>query len=296
MFPMPRPQKPKRSPSAILLIHCKDQKGLIASVTDFLLRHHGNILDLDEHVDLEKGVFFMRVEWDLKGFTIPRQKIESMFYNSVAKRMGMKADLYFSNAVPRMALFVSKLSHCLYDVLSRWRSGEWDVEIPLIVSNHRELEFVAKQFGIPYHVFPITSQNKKKQEAAELSLLKKNNIDFVVLARYMQILSPTFVRAYPNHIINIHHSFLPAFPGNKPYHSAHDRGVKIVGATSHYVTEKLDTGPIIEQEVVHVTHKDSVKELIRKGCDLEKVVLSRAIWQHLQRKILVFDNRTMNFT
>ena len=197
--------------------------------------------------------------------------------------------------LPGLAVFVSKQAHCLYDILARWQTGEWQVEVPLIVSNHTDLEPVAKHFGIDYHVIPIKPDNKKNQEQRELELLKKYKIDFVVLARYMQILTGEFIRHYPNQIINIHHSFLPAFPGSRPYHSAYDRGVKVIGASSHYITEELDAGPIIEQDVVHVSHKDSVADLIRKGQDLEKVVLARSVWYHLQRQILVYENRTVNF-
>jgi formyltetrahydrofolate deformylase len=194
-----------------------------------------------------------------------------------------------------MAVFVSKRPHCLYDIISYYQSGEWNVEIPLVVSNHPDLEPVVKQFGMDFHVFPITKDNKQAQEKKQLDLLKKYEIDFVVLARYMQILTHQFVSQYPSRIINIHHSFLPAFPGAKPYHSAFERGVKIIGATSHYVTEELDTGPIIQQDIMRVTHRDSVKDLVRKGRDLEKLVLSRAIWYHIKHKILVYNNRTVIF-
>ena len=207
----------------------------------------------------------------------------------------MNYRLSFSDEKLRMAVFVSKLPHCLYDIVSRCQSGEWAIDIPLIISNHKELEPVAKSFGIDYHYIPITPENKSEQETKQVELLKRNNIDFIVLARYMQILSESFIKNYPSQIINIHHSFLPAFPGAKPYHSAHKRGVKIIGATSHYVTADLDEGPIIEQDVVRVTHVDSIKDLIRKGRDLEKIVLSRAVYAHFQRKTLVYKNRTIVF-
>jgi formyltetrahydrofolate deformylase len=281
--------------SVILLIHCRDRKGLVASVTEFVFKNNGNILTLDQHVDSQKQFFFMRVEWDLGGFSIPKEKIGEYFDTLVAQRFEMKWRLYFSDDTPRMAIFVSNLPHCLYDILSRCESNEWDVEVPLIISNHPDLESVANNFGIDYHVFPIDKENKREQEEKQLKALKKYKIDFIVLARYMQILTENFVSKFENRIINIHHSFLPAFPGAKPYHSAHERGVKIIGATSHYVTADLDAGPIIEQDVVRVSHKDSVEDMIRKGRDLEKLVLSRAISYHLERKILIHDNRTLVF-
>lgn len=281
--------------AAILLMHCPDRKGLVASVTEFIYKNSGNILELEQHVDPQKHAFFMRVEWDLSTFTIPTEKIGEFFQVLIADRFEMQWNLYFTNHVPRMAVFVSKLPHCLYDILSRWRSNEWQVDIPLIISNHPDLEMVARDFGVEYRVFPITQGNRHEQEQNELALLRDYRIDFVVLARYMQILSNEFVTHYPNRIINIHHSFLPAFPGARPYHSAYERGVKIIGATSHYVTPELDAGPIIEQDVVRVSHKDAIDDMIRKGRDLEKVVLSRAIWYHIRRKILVYENRTVIF-
>jgi len=281
--------------SAILLIHCPDRKGLVLSVTEFIHTNEGNIIYLDQHVDHQNKVFFMRIEWDLTGFLIPRGKIGEYFQVLIAKKFNMNWQLHFSDAVPKMAVFVSKLPHCLYDIISRWQSAEWNVEIPLIISNHNDLKPIAEKFGIEFHYIPKDEKNKIKQEARELKLLKEYNIDFVVLARYMQILSKNFISKYDSRIINIHHSFLPAFPGAKPYHSAFERGVKIIGSTSHYVTSDLDAGPIIEQDVARVSHSDSVQDLIRKGRDLEKLVLSRAIWKHLQRKILVYDNRTVIF-
>lgn len=280
--------------SAILLISCPDQKGLVAAVTEFIFQNGGNILHLDQHVDAEARAFFMRVEWDMANFLVQRHELANAF-DFVARRFSMKWALHFSDDVLRMAIFVSKQAHCLYDLLSRWRSSEWSVEIPLIVSNHPTLEDVAKQFGIPFHVFPVNQDNKAAQEAAQLALLKEHKVDLVVLARYMQILSADFVAQYPNQVINIHHSFLPAFAGAKPYHAAYARGVKIIGATSHYVTADLDAGPIIAQDVIHVNHKDSVKDLIRKGQDVEKLVLSQAVWHHLQHRVLVYDNKTVVF-
>ena len=240
-------------------------------------------------------IFYMRVEWELDGFAIPATRIGEYFDTLIGSPMEMNWKLYFSDSIPRMALFVSKMPHCLFDILARYTAGEWDVEIPLIISNHELLKPVADRFGIDFHYFPITSKNKKEQEQKELELLKEHQIDFVVLARYMQILSPEFVNELPNKIINIHHSFLPAFAGAKPYHAAHERGVKIIGATSHYVTSDLDAGPIIEQDVTRCSHVDTIQKLIRKGRDLEKIVLSQAVFKHLQRKILVYNNRTVVF-
>ena len=281
--------------SATLLIYCEDRSGIIAAVTDFIHAHEGNIIYLDQYVDSEEKIFFMRIEWDLQNFVISRDKIETLFKEGLAKKYKMNYRLSFSDEKLRMAVFVSKLPHCLYDIISRCQSGEWNLDIPLIISNHQKLESVAKSFGIEYHYFPITPVTKSEQEVKQIELLKKYNIDFIVLARYMQILSEDFIKNYSSQIINIHHSFLPAFPGAKPYHSAHKRGVKIIGATSHYVTADLDEGPIIEQDVVRVTHVDSIKDLIRKGRDLEKIVLSRAIYSHFQRRTLVYKNRTIVF-
>jgi formyltetrahydrofolate deformylase len=282
--------------SAILLISCPDQMGLVAQVTSFLHRHNGNILGLDQHVDAEQALFVMRLEWELEGFKFTPQELAQKFQQEIARPLDMQWTLHFSDERPRMAVFVSKQPHCLYDILARCRSGEWDVELPLIVSNHVDLEPVARELDIEFRVFPITPANKNHQEAEQLKLLAEHEIDFIVLARYMQILTDQMMRHYPNRIINIHHSFLPAFPGLKPYHSAHERGVKIIGATSHYVTTDLDAGPIIAQDVVHVSHNDSVADFVRKGRDLEKIVLARAIWQHLRRKVLVCGNRTVVFT
>ncbi|MCG8699595.1 MAG: formyltetrahydrofolate deformylase [Bacteroidales bacterium] len=286
-------KKESNKDTAILLIHCPDRRGLVSNVTSFIDNNHGNIVNLDEHVDEQEKVFFMRIEWELDGFLIPKDKIADYFGTQIAAKFNMTYNLYFSNKKARLALFVSKMSHCMYDILSRSISNDWNVEIPLIISNHPDLEPVAKQFGIPYHIFPITKENKAEQEAKEIELLKKHDISFVVLARYMQVISDNFIQHYPNKIINIHHSFLPAFPGAKPYHSAFERGVKIIGATSHYVTADLDAGPIIEQDIVRITHKDSIKDLISKGKDIEKIVLSRAVNLHLQRKTLVYNNKTV---
>ncbi|MBW7877698.1 MAG: formyltetrahydrofolate deformylase [Anaerolineae bacterium] len=281
--------------SATLLISCPDQRGLVAAVTQFIFQHNGNILHLDQHVDQQAAVFFMRVEWDLTGFGIARADIPTAFGLTVGNRFKMDWTLRFSDETPRMALFVSKQSHCLYDILSRWQAGEWQVAIPLIVSNHESLKPVADSFGIPFHHFAISADTKAEQERAQIDLLKAHKVEFVVLARYMQILTGQFIGAFSNRIINIHHSFLPAFAGAKPYHAAHARGVKLIGATSHYVTADLDAGPIIAQDVIPVNHKDSVSDLVRKGQDIEKLVLAQAVWHHLQNRVLVYNNKTVVF-
>ncbi len=281
--------------TAIFLIHCMDKQGILAAVTEFLNENRGNIIYLDQHVDHEEGLFYMRVEWELDKFAIPRDKISDYFETLIARKFEIKFSLHFSDKKPRMALFVSSLSHCLFDILSRYIAGDWETEIPVIISNHESLRPVASRFGIDFHFIEKNKENKAEQEKAELQLLKKYDIDFVVLARYMQVLSDQFISYYPNRIINIHHSFLPAFAGAKPYHAAHARGVKIIGATSHYVTADLDAGPIIVQDVVRISHIDTVDSLVRKGRDLEKIVLSEAVYKHLQRKILVYNNRTVVF-
>jgi formyltetrahydrofolate deformylase len=281
---------------AQLLLYCPDKPGIIAQVTNFITVNKGNIVYLDQHVDHVENIFFMRIEWELDQFLIPKEKIDDYFHTLYAQKYEMVYRLYFSNQKPRMAIFVSKLSHCLYDLLSRYTAGEWQVELPLIISNHPDLEHVAQRFGIPYHIFPINAENKLQQEQEEMRLLAENRINFIVLARYMQVISDRMIEAYPNRIINIHHSFLPAFVGAKPYHAAYTRGVKIIGATSHYVTSELDAGPIIEQDVVRITHKDTVEELISKGKDLEKIVLSRAVHKHIERKCLAYKNRTIIFS
>lgn len=281
--------------TAVLLLHCPDKQGIIAAVTEFININKGNIIYLDQHVDKAEKVFFMRVEWELENFLIPRDKVKEYFDTLLAKKYQMDFEIYFHAQKPRMALFVSKQAHCLYDLLAHYEAGDWNVEIPLIISNHPDMEHVAQKFGIPYYCLPITKENKAEQEAKEMELLRKHNITFLVLARYMQIITPAMIEAYPNKIINIHHSFLPAFVGAKPYHAAFERGVKIIGATSHYVTEELDAGPIIKQDVARISHKDSIENLIRKGQDLEKVVLSRAVEKHIERKILVYKNKTIVF-
>lgn len=280
---------------AILLIHCRDSKGIVAAVTGFLAENQGNILYLDQHVDEEEKVFFMRLEWDLQSFRHSIQEFGEAF-SPIAETYNLSWRIYDSGVRPRMAVFVSKLPHCLDDILARHRSGEWNVDIPLVISNHRDLDITVQKAGIPYFHFPKEAASKTAMEKEELALLKEHGVNFIVLARYMQILSADFISHYRNRIINIHHSFLPAFPGAKPYHSAHARGVKIIGATGHYVTEDLDEGPIIEQDVVRVTHRDSVRDMLRMGRDLEKIILSRSIHAHLNRKVMVYRNKTIVFS
>ncbi len=281
--------------TAILKILCPDQSGIVARVTDFINLHHGNIIAIDQHVNHDENLFSMRVSWDMSEFDLTREEMKTTFQKFLGEPYQMKWTLNFSDEIPRMAIFVSKASHCLYDLLARYQSGEFNVEIPVIIGNHITLEFVAKQFGIEFVHVPITADTKEAQEKLELDILKKHKIDFVVLARYMQVLSQNFIDHYPEKIINIHHSFLPAFAGAKPYHAAHKRGVKIIGATSHYVTSDLDAGPIIEQDINRITHHDSIKTLIQKGKDIEKIVLSRAVKAHIERKTLVYKNRTIIF-
>ena len=285
-------------PTAILLLHCPDKQGIITEITKFITDNNGNIVYRDQYVDSLDGMFFMRLEWELGNFTIPREKLKDYIQTLYAQRYDMTFSLHFSDVKPRMAIFVSKMSHCLYDLLARYKAGEWNVEIPCIISNHEDLRYVAEQFGIPYHVWSINKDhsNKAEVEQAEMELLKKEKVTFIVLARYMQIVSEKLISEYPHHIINIHHSFLPAFVGAKPYHAAYERGVKLIGATSHYVTTELDAGPIIEQDIVRITHKDTVADLIHKGRDLEKIVLSRAVEKHIQRKILSYRNKTIVFS
>lgn len=282
--------------TAKLLIHCPDRPGILAEISNFITINGGNIVYIDQFVDRVDNVFFARIEWELEGFMVPREKIHEYFTTLYAQKYTMSIRLYFSDEKPRMAIFVSKMSHCLFDMLARYTAGEWDVEIPVIISNHPDLAPVAQRFGIPYHVFPITKENKQEQEQAEMELLNELHIDFIVLARYMQVISEQMIATYPNRIINIHHSFLPAFVGAKPYHQAFERGVKIIGATSHYVTNELDAGPIIEQDVVRITHKDTPQDLVNKGKDLEKIVLSHAVQKHIERKVLAYKNKTVIFS
>jgi len=280
---------------AILLVCAPDKKGLTAFLTDMVYRAGGNILDLQQHVDNSEGGFFLRLVWDLNDFQIPRADTESWLNKTIPADMHMRWRLNYSDDRARMAVFATRESHCLYDILSRIHAGEWDVDLSLIISNHACLQSIAESQGILYKIFTIDKANKATQEQAMIRCLDEHRIDFVVLARYMQVLSQSFTEKYRDRIINIHHSFLPAFPGSKPYHSAHLRGVKIIGASSHYVTAELDAGPIIAQDVISVSHLDTVDDFIRKGRDIEKIVLARAISAHLQHKILVSGNRTVVF-
>lgn len=285
--------------SAILLISCPDRKGEVATIADFVYRHNGNILHADEHADEESGLFLMRVEFDPKDFDIDLSQNDlsdfSKAFTPIAEAFAMKWRLARSAHRPRMIIFVSKYDHCLVDLLYRHKSGELACDIPLIISNHADNQAIADFFGIPYAIVPVTKDNKSQAEAKIQTLIDQNKPDFMVLARYMQILSNEFVKQYPQQIINIHHSFLPAFVGARPYHQAFERGVKLIGATSHYVTEVLDDGPIIEQDVVRVSHRDTVEDLVRKGRDLEKVVLSRAVRWHVENRVLLYGNKTVVF-
>jgi formyltetrahydrofolate deformylase len=283
-----------KSVTAVLLISCRDQKGLVAAVADFLYRHNANIVHADQHTDPEEGVFLQRVEFELDGFELARDAISPAF-QPVAGRFGMTWTLRFSDDTPRVAILVSKMHHCLYDLLARWRLGELRADIPLIISNHADAAGIAAEYGIPYHHLPVSPTTRAGQEASIAALLDDARIDLVVLARYMQVLSDGFVSRYPQRIINIHHSFLPAFAGARPYHQAFERGVKVIGATAHYATPQLDQGPIIGQDVARVSHRDSVSDLIRKGRDLEKVVLARAVDLHLRSRIIVYGNKTVVF-
>ncbi|MDJ0844766.1 formyltetrahydrofolate deformylase [Crocosphaera sp.] len=279
--------------TATLLISCPDQQGLVAKFANFIYDNGGNIIHADQHTDFEAGLFLTRIEWQLKGFKLSRDMIASSLA-SVAKPLQAVWDIHFSDTIPRLALFVTKQDHCLLDLLWRWQAQEIRAEIPLIISNHEKLQEIAEQFDIDFYYLPITKDKKNQQEARQLEILRQHRIDLVILAKYMQILTPDFIDHFPN-IINIHHSFLPAFAGAKPYHRAYERGVKIIGATAHYVTADLDEGPIIEQDVVRVSHRDTIPDLIRKGKDLERVVLARAVRLHLQHRVLVYGNRTVVF-
>ncbi|WP_019507941.1 formyltetrahydrofolate deformylase [Pleurocapsa sp. PCC 7319] len=281
-------------PTATLLISCPDRPGLVAKIANFIYANGGNIIHADQHTDCATSLFLIRIEWQLEGFNLPREAIATAF-TAIAKPLNATWKLHFSDTLPKIAIWVTKQDHCLLDLLWRNQARELSCTIPLIISNHPQLEAIAQQFGIDFHYLPITKETKAKQEDKQLELLRQYQIDLVILAKYMQILSPKLVEEFPQ-IINIHHSFLPAFPGAKPYHRAHTRGVKIIGATAHYVTEDLDEGPIIEQEVARVNHQDTVADLIRKGKDLERLVLSRAVRLHLQNRVLVYDNKTVVFS
>ncbi|MFN6471825.1 MAG: formyltetrahydrofolate deformylase [Nostoc sp. SerVER01] len=281
------------NPTATLLISCPDRRGLVAKFANFIYSNGGNIIHADQHTDFAAGLFLTRIEWQLDGFNLPREFIAPAF-NAIAQPLDAKWELHFSDTLPRIAIWVSRQDHCLFDLIWRQRAKEFIAEIPLIISNHSSLKVVAEQFGIDYKHIPITKENKLEQEIQQLELLREYKIDLVVLAKYMQIVSANFINQFPQ-IINIHHSFLPAFVGANPYHRAFERGVKIIGATAHYATADLDAGPIIEQDVVRVSHRDEVEDLVRKGKDLERVVLARAVRSHLQNRVLVYGNRTVVF-
>ena len=280
----------------VILIHCRDQKGIIAAVTNYIVSIEGNIIYLDQHVDGDQDVFFMRLECEFAKDRFNLEDIKNNFQKNLASPFSMSWSVQLQERKPRMAIFVSKYDHCLYDILSRYSTGELHVEIPIIISNHNDLSAVAERFSIPFHCIPFSKENKEVGEKAQLEILKEHQIDFIVLARYMQIITPNLIELFKNKIINIHHSFLPAFPGAKPYHSAFNRGVKIIGATSHYVTEELDEGPIIEQDITRVTHSNSIEDFIMKGKDLERMVLARAIKLHAERKTMVYNNKTVVFS
>ncbi len=281
------------SPTATLLVSCPDQRGLVAKIASFIYANGGNIIHADQHTDFTAGLFLTRIEWQLEGFNLPRELIGPAF-NAIAQPLQANWQLLFSDTVPRIAIWVSRQDHCLFDLILRQKAGELNAEIPLIISNHEELGAIARQFNIDFHHIPIAKDTKAAQEAKQLELLRQYQIDLVILAKYMQILSSEFIAHFPQ-VINIHHSFLPAFAGANPYQRAYERGVKIIGATAHYVTADLDEGPIIEQDVVRVSHRDDVTDLIRKGKDLERIVLARAVRLHLQNRVLVYGNRTVVF-
>ena len=285
---------PTPSDTATLLVSCPDRRGLVAALAQLLYGHGANILDADQHTDTLAGMFFQRIRFDMSEMHTDRVTLERAIAE-VAERFRMSWSLRYAADRKRMAIFVSRYDHCLYDLLLRHKAGELICEIPLIVSNHPDLEEVAKQFDIAFHMVPITGKNKREQEQREIGLLRDQNIDLIVLARYMQILSTEFTEAFPARIINIHHSFLPAFVGGKPYHQAYGRGVKLIGATAHYATSDLDEGPIIEQDVIRTSHRDSLDDLVCKGRDVERSVLARAVRWHLEDRVLVYDNRTVVF-
>lgn len=279
-----------------LNMHCPDKKGIIAAVTNFIHQSKGNIVYIDQYVDRLQGIFFMRLECELKPENFSKTDFSNSFQNAIGDPYTMAFDIFENDQKPKMAVFVSKYDHCLYDILARKESGELNAEIPFILSNHQDLKPIADRFNLPFYHIPVNKDNKQEAEDQQLELLRSHNVDFIVLARYMQIVSGKLISAYKDKIINIHHSFLPAFPGAKPYHSAYERGVKIIGATSHYVTEELDAGPIIEQDITRVSHLHSIQDFIAKGRDLERIVLSKALQLHTARKVMVYQNKTVVFS
>ena len=280
--------------TATLLISCPDQKGLVASIANFLLKHDANILHADQHQDAELKLFLMRVEWDLVGFDLDLTGFEAAF-TPIAVKFQMHWRLALSSYRPKMAVFVSKYDHCLADLLYRHQANELHCDIPLIISNHADTHWLADAYDVPFQHVAVAKDTKHEAERDQLAMLRHHHIDFIVLARYMQVLSPEFIHHYPHRIINIHHSFLPAFHGARPYHRAFERGVKLIGASSHYVTDSLDDGPIIEQDVARISHRDQIEDLMQKGADLEKIVLSRAVRWHIDNRVLVYANKTVVF-
>lgn len=280
--------------TAVLLLSCPDQKGLVARISKYIAEHGGNIIDLDEHVDSDEKLFAIRVAWEMENFSIPANDLESTIFK-LTEEINATWKLSFLEERTRIAVFVSKYDHCLQEILWRHKLGEYNAEISVIISNHSDLQQLAEHYSIPFHMFPIDNENRSNQEKLEIELLEKFNIDAIILARYMQILSEDFVNKFHNRIINIHHSFLPAFKGGNPYKQAYDRGVKIIGATSHFVTENLDEGPIIEQDIIRISHKDSIDDLKRKGRDLERLVLARALHHYLQHRVLIMGKKTIIF-
>ena len=280
----------------ILNIYCPDKKGIIATTTNFIHLNAGNILYIDQYVDRDNKLFFMRLECEFVNGGFSEEEFRLVFEKTVVKRFSLIYELYNLEYRPKIALFVSKYDHCLYDILARYEAKELQIDIPFILSNHNDLSGIADRFNLPFYHIPITKETKEEAELKQLEILKKHQVECIVLARYMQIISPKLIEHFPNKIINIHHSFLPAFPGAKPYHSAYERGVKIIGATSHYVTEELDAGPIIAQDITQVSHLHSIQDFIAKGRDLERIVLSKAIQMHAQRKVMVYQNKTVVFS
>jgi len=285
----------EQSERAVLLMHCEDQRGILAEVTNFIMGNEGNIINLDQHVDEDDNRFFMRIEWELKDFLIPGTKIKDFFETMIVSKFNASYELHFLPRKQNVAIFVSQYSHCLLDILSRYEANEWKINIACVISNHEKFRKIAERFGIPFYYFPIKKQNKLEMEAKELALLKDLGIELIILARYMQILTDNFCSHFPNKIINIHHSSLPAFAGARPYESAHRRGVKFMGATAHYVTADLDEGPIITQDVIPISHRDSITDMKRKGRNIEKIVLANACWAHLNHQVLSFNNKTVVF-